>query len=370
MSTGGVGDLYAELDVPRTATKDQIRQQYKKLALKYHPDRVAGGSEQEKRRAAEKFKAVSRAYEILSDDRARRQYDEAVDSSVDDPPFSHHQYQQRTPSSRSPSSGFGAGGGGVGGGKRGMFGGFPDPFEDPFFARGMGMGSSLHRSSPFSSMLDDMMSLGVGFGGPMMGQRRSHASPFFPTFGSSLFQDFQFRDPFELFDQMFGEGLMAATAADGRRQGGGGTSMMSFSSFSSGGFLGGVGGGRMQSVSTVTEIRNGQRVTRTVRRTQDEHGVVHEDEDEEVEHLHALPACTPNRRQPQPQLLPQSTASRRMHPSPVEVSAARQQLQAPPPPSRVAYGGGVGLGYDSAQFLPPRGAPKDFSALRTSATMW
>jgi len=62
-------DFYTTLGVPRGATKDQIKDSYRKLALQYHPDRNKSPG------AEEKFKEISEAYAVLSDDEKRRQYD-------------------------------------------------------------------------------------------------------------------------------------------------------------------------------------------------------------------------------------------------------------------------------------------------------
>lgn len=62
-------DYYEILGVPRNATKDQIKEAYRKLALQYHPDRNKSPE------AEEKFKEISEAYAVLSDDEKRRQYD-------------------------------------------------------------------------------------------------------------------------------------------------------------------------------------------------------------------------------------------------------------------------------------------------------
>lgn len=64
-------DFYQILEVERNATQDQIKKAYRKLALKYHPDRNPGDKE-----AEEKFKEASEAYETLSDENKRRQYDQ------------------------------------------------------------------------------------------------------------------------------------------------------------------------------------------------------------------------------------------------------------------------------------------------------
>ena len=64
-------DLYAILGVARSATKDEIRTAYRKLAKKYHPDRNPGDKS-----AEEKFKEMSVAYGVLSDEKKRKIYDE------------------------------------------------------------------------------------------------------------------------------------------------------------------------------------------------------------------------------------------------------------------------------------------------------
>src|SRR5919108_1989963 len=62
-------DYYDVLNVPRNASKEEIKNSYRKLALQYHPDRnKAAGAE-------EKFKEISEAYAVLSDDEKRKRYD-------------------------------------------------------------------------------------------------------------------------------------------------------------------------------------------------------------------------------------------------------------------------------------------------------
>src|SRR5271154_5924105 len=70
-------DLYHTLGVPKTATSDQIRKAYRKLARKHHPDVNPGKPEE-----AEKFKTVAAAYEVLSDEQRRKAYDEFGQDSL------------------------------------------------------------------------------------------------------------------------------------------------------------------------------------------------------------------------------------------------------------------------------------------------
>ncbi len=70
-------DLYKELGVSRTASADEIKKVYKKLAGQLHPDRNPGDQKVEAR-----FKAVNRAYQVLSDPDKRRMYDEFGEDSL------------------------------------------------------------------------------------------------------------------------------------------------------------------------------------------------------------------------------------------------------------------------------------------------
>ena len=69
-------DYYEVLGVAKSATADDIKKAYKKLALKYHPDRHVNDSEADKKAAEEKFKEAAEAYEVLSDPQKRQRYDQ------------------------------------------------------------------------------------------------------------------------------------------------------------------------------------------------------------------------------------------------------------------------------------------------------
>ncbi|MBQ4379619.1 MAG: DnaJ domain-containing protein [Treponema sp.] len=63
-------DLYEILGVEKTASQKEIKSAYRKLAVKYHPDKNPGD-----KAAEEKFKKITAAYDVLSDETKRRQYD-------------------------------------------------------------------------------------------------------------------------------------------------------------------------------------------------------------------------------------------------------------------------------------------------------
>ena len=94
-------DYYEVLGLQKGASDNDIKKAFRKMAMKYHPDKNPGDKV-----AEEKFKEIKEAYAVLSDPEKKEKYDRFGHAGVD------------------PNSGFGGGAGGFGG-----FGGFEDIFD-------------------------------------------------------------------------------------------------------------------------------------------------------------------------------------------------------------------------------------------------
>lgn len=80
-------NYYDELEISKTASKEVIERVYKVLAKKYHPDTT---QEADKSASEEKFKIISQAYEVLSNDEKRKKYDLELEKS--NPTISYDDY--------------------------------------------------------------------------------------------------------------------------------------------------------------------------------------------------------------------------------------------------------------------------------------
>lgn len=218
-------EYYQVLGVPKSATEAELKKAYRKLALKWHPDK----NPDNKKEAEEKFKAISEAYDVLSDKDKRSIYDcygkeglSAGSGGGGDPGFHHgasfrhfgggdHQFHFRTADE--------------------IFKEFfeHDPFGDDILADFFG--PSFHRSGQRAngSASNRMNHFSGGAGGFHSG---------FGGFGSGFggFGGFD-NDPFY--------------------SGGGGSSSFSSSTSS---FGGGMGGGSFKSTSTSTKTVNGKKI--------------------------------------------------------------------------------------------------------------
>ncbi|MFH1218236.1 MAG: molecular chaperone DnaJ [Candidatus Peregrinibacteria bacterium] len=138
-------DLYEILGVPKTANDKEIKAAYRKLAMKYHPDKNKSDKDAEK-----KFGEINVAYEILSDAKKRKQYDQFG----------------AMPGASGPGGGFP--GGGFGGGAQGGFpfedlGGFADIFESFFGGGARGGGRGRAKGGGATSGADIEAVVGLSF---------------------------------------------------------------------------------------------------------------------------------------------------------------------------------------------------------------
>ena len=112
-------DFYQLLGVSRSASAEEIKKAYRKLAMQYHPDKNPGN-----KKAEEKFKEISEAYEVLSDEQKRQSYDQFGHAGAQGNPFG-------AGAGFGNAGGFGGFGGGFGGRNRGGAD-FNDIFGDVF----------------------------------------------------------------------------------------------------------------------------------------------------------------------------------------------------------------------------------------------
>ena len=134
-------DYYETLGVPKSASADDIKSSFRKLARKHHPDLA-----KDKKAAEEKFKEINEAYEVLSDPEKRKKYDE----------YGANWQHAGNGFQGAPGGGRGAGGG---------FGGF----GGGGFGGGAGDGSDFHfGGTGYSDFFEQFFGTrrGRGYGGP------------------------------------------------------------------------------------------------------------------------------------------------------------------------------------------------------------
>ncbi|XP_030636445.1 dnaJ homolog subfamily B member 6b [Chanos chanos] len=207
-------EYYQILGVQKNASPDDIKKAYRKQALKWHPDKNPDNKEEAERR----FKEISEAYEVLSDENKRSLYDRYGKEGLN-------------------------GGGGGGGGHYDDFGGFggftfrnPDDVFREFFGG----------RDPFADFFDDPFDDFFG------GGRRGHRGGSRSRTGGSFFHGFGGFPPFGAGFSGFDSGFSSFGSLGGG----------SFTSFSSSAFGGGGGGmGNFRSVSTSTKFINGRKIT-------------------------------------------------------------------------------------------------------------
>ncbi|XP_049625288.1 LOW QUALITY PROTEIN: dnaJ homolog subfamily B member 6-like [Suncus etruscus] len=219
-------DYYQVLGVPRQASSEAIKKAYRKLALRWHPDKNPENKEEAERR----FKQVAQAYEVLSDVKKRDVYNRYGDAGL----------------GGGGGSGHGQGGtGSAGGGSAGGSGHFQDPFQHVFTFR-----DPVEVFREFFGDHDPFLLDFFGDPFESLGHRRSRRpTSLFSTFGDIPI----WGGPFSGFSSFGAPGSGGLSA---------------FSMSSSGG---GSGLNHFKSVSTSTEMINGKKITtrRTVENGQE-----------------------------------------------------------------------------------------------------
>lgn len=267
-------DPYETLGVPRNAKPAQIKAAYRKLALKYHPDKQSG--DEQKKKSTEIFTKIGNAYEILSDPQRKAEFDRygAAGSNFEnagpDPrgrgfnhQYEHHDNQESFDSDSFFNGGgdpfmndpFFAGAGARGGGPR--HGGFMDPFEifknvfGDAFDDGFGnMFDQGHMHQHMNRHMNQHMNGGADPFGGMGGMMGNHMNMMNSMMNMQTNMQTNTQSSFQR----------------GNQEEGNGNGQFSYSSSSSSNFGGNRGGGGVsESVSTSTRIVNGKRQTVTER---------------------------------------------------------------------------------------------------------
>jgi len=235
-------DPYETLGLPRNATQAQIKTAYRKLALRFHPDKQS--NEEDRNRCSDKFTKIGNAYEILGDPERRAEYDRFGTTGAGSAGYHQQQQQQQYHQDPFMSGGF--------------FGGFGrDPFmNDPFFG-----GNNNGRAGGFMDPFDLFRNvfgdeLNGSFNGPNNANRGAHGS-----FGGMNSHDMMSRH-MNMMNSMMN---MHSSFPSGMNMDQGGGGHYSYSSSTSSSFGNGGNVGPRESVTTSTRIINGKRQTITER---------------------------------------------------------------------------------------------------------
>lgn len=256
-----VQDPYEILNLPRNASHSQVKSAYRKLALKYHPDKQT--TEEQKVACKEKFTEVAEAYEILGDAQRREAFDRygtTTTGGVEDgnnvygngnsqPNRSHqstHQHAQHDP-----------------------FGGFfrgSDPFQNAFFT-GRGSGSSGGFMDPFEIFSNEFHN-DQDYHSASSHSNSQRNNGDFRNFDNGMGSNLGFGN-FDRHMNMMNSMMNMQSSFSNNFQQQGCTSSTSYSSSSTSfGYGNGNGNGNQgmqESVSTSTRIINGKRYTVTER---------------------------------------------------------------------------------------------------------
>lgn len=237
-------DYYKVLEVQRTATSGDIKKAYRKLALRWHPDKNPENLEE----ANKRFKEISEAYEVLSDDAKRRTYDQRLYQKASSRPgrgftyrsFFDSPFQRYFEKKRRVYDQYGKEGLQMPGGKRRHKEDFDPHFAGTFMFRDPEeVFREFFGGSSFEDLFSDLAGVGVRLGS----QRHSHPSSnsistsFFGPLGVS---HFGFSPLNEFFEGTSGN-------------------FTSFNAFTS--FGGTSGGGAVKRTSTSTRFINGKKIT-------------------------------------------------------------------------------------------------------------
>jgi len=245
--------FYEVLQVSKTATNDEVKKAYKKLAIKWHPDKNPGREKE----AEEKFKEIAEAYSVLTDPHKRQKYDRYGTVDFDNVQSDRGDFE----------FGFNMGNRQRNFGSGGSFGFsferaeeiFREAFGEDFGDFGFGFGKGRQQKSNNNRQQQQRRNFfddDDDFFGPSMGNLMK-------DFGFGGFGGFGKRDPFGDFFGDFGkmEKLMSSNM----------------------GSKGGGFGGASKSVSTSTIIKNGKKVTVTKTTITNPDGTSHTEVHENVQ---------------------------------------------------------------------------------------